>query len=294
VKVAVVGAGGFIGTVLCRRLAAKNVKVLAVSSKAPEFDGESGLLDHALAADAEVTAVVYLSQSPRYREMPEHQPHLWSVNVLSAIRAAEWARRCGARRFVYASTGNVYAPSFDPHRENDPVRRDSWYPLSKMHAEEALTLHAPDLSITCARLFGVYGPQQRGRLVPNLIDAVRSGHEVRLHPHPFDAQDRNGVRLSLTYVDDAADALCHLALTSSPAVVNVAGGEVCSIRDLAETIGGYLGRTPTFVWDTEPREGNLIADTSRLTAIWNGTFRSLRDGLHEVIAGHDLSVPKHA
>ncbi len=94
------------------------------------------------------------------------------VNVHSAVAIAEHARRAGAKRFVYASTGNVYAAGFAPFSEAAPVRRDDWYALSKVHAEEALALFRPQLDVVIARLFGVYGPGQKGRLVPNLLASV--------------------------------------------------------------------------------------------------------------------------
>ena len=263
--------------------------VLRLSSKSGEFDGTSGLLSDRLPIDHDVQAVVYLAQSPRYRDMPDHAAHLWSVNVLSAIRAAEWARGCGAARFVYASTGNVYKPAFHPHHEDDPLRRDSWYALSKVHAEEALRLYDAAPAVTCARLFGVYGPGQSGRLVPNLIHAVRCGDAIRIQAHPSDNADVDGFRLSLTYIEDVVSVLCHLALNAGPAVVNIASPEVWSIRHLATAIGTVVGRPPAFVTDEQPRESDLIADTDRLRAYWSGPFQSLSEGLAETVRERDAT-----
>ena len=175
-NVAIIGASGFIGTALVKNLAAAGVQCAALSSATGAFDLDIGLLVDAALPGMTLDGVVYLSQSPRYRDVPQHAPHLWGVNVQSALKAAEWASRCGARRFVYTSTGNVYASSFAPLREDAPLRRDSWYALSKVQAEEALALHQRELSVTCARLFGVYGPRQSGKLVPNsLTRSVRGG-----------------------------------------------------------------------------------------------------------------------
>src|SRR5215469_5249102 len=122
-RVAVIGAQGFIGRHLCDALAMRRIDVLPLSSRNSDlFDPATGVLTDRLPADSAIDALVYLSQSPHYRDMPRDAAHLWGVNVTSAIRAVNWARRAGARRILHASTGTVYAHSFLPHREHDPVR----------------------------------------------------------------------------------------------------------------------------------------------------------------------------
>ena len=291
-KVAVVGANGFVGTLLCRHFAALDIEAVPVSTRGVGFDGVTGLL-HDLDIEP-LRAAVYLAQSPHYREVPKHAAHLWSVNVLSAIKAAEWARRCGADRFVYASSGNVYQPSFDALAENAELRRDNWYALSKVQAEEALQLFGEFPSVTCARLFGVYGPQQRGRLVPNLIRAVSTGEDIRLQAHSSDAADEEGFRLSLTYVDDAVSILGHFALNPSPPIVNVAAPQAWSIKQIASEIGQLVGKAPKFSVDATPREGDLVADTQRLRALWPRDFVPLRDGLTKTIAADRTPRPEHS
>lgn len=282
-KIAVVGANGFVGKAVCAHAQSLGAQVVPVSTQTHGFDGVTGLMSDTLPPDRAVGAVIYLAQSPLYRQMPDRAAHLWSVNVLSAIRAAEWARRCGAGRLVYASTGNVYRPSFEPLREDDPVRRDSWYALSKVQAEEALSLYGSEPSVTCARLFGVYGPHQTGRLVPNLIGTITRGDAVHLQAHPHDGSDVDGFKLSLTHVDDAASALCHLALNAGPAIVNLAAPDACSVRQIAITIGALLGVPPRFSTEAAPREGDLIANTDRLRALWPERFRMLQEGLETMI-----------
>lgn len=282
--VAVIGAGGFIGQHLTRALAGASLDVLPISSSQDHcFDAATGILADGFAADRPLGAVVFLSQSPRYRNVPEEGAHLWGVNVVSAIKAAEWARRCGARRFVYASSGTIYRPSFSPLGEDAPLRRDAWYPLSKIQAEEALALYGRDLRVTCARLFGVYGPGQEGKLIPRMIDAVRRGRPVELQPHPTDSRDDGGLRLSLTYIDDVVRVLMALTLEDAPPTLNLAGNDVRSIRDIAEVVGGQLGVEPQFERTASAREGDLVADNTRLTSVWHGAFTTFEQGMGATI-----------
>ena len=280
-RVAVVGASGFLGRHIVTQLGRHDT--IEISSNHAHFDAESGLLADDLGVDGDVDAVIYLSQSPRYRDVPQQAAHLWGVNVVSAIKAAEWARRRGARRFVYASSGTVYAPGFHPFRETDPVRRDRWYALSKIHAEEALQRFAPELDVTSARLFAVYGPGQRAKLVPNLVATIRAGDAVTIEPHPFDPSDRQGIRLSMIHVADAAAILLRLLEHSGPRVLNVASAEVLSIAEIAAMIGAQLGKTPIFTPGASPREGDVIADASGAAALLNRPFTSLHSAIDDVV-----------
>jgi UDP-glucose 4-epimerase len=283
-SVAIIGAGGFIGQALMAVLRERNIAVTAISSRDQRSFDPAGSLRSDLPTDTSIDAVVYLSQSPHYRDLPVAADHVWSVNVTSALTAAAWARRCGAARFVYASTGNVYQPAFHPHVEDDPLRRDNWYALSKVHAEEALRLYGRDLRVTAARFFGVYGPTQRAKLIPHLIEAVAHRRPISLQPHPTDPSDVGGLRLSLSYIDDAATVLARLATVDGPSAINVAGPEVLSISDIAMTIGEKLGETPIFERAGNARDGDLIASTEILSTIWTGPSTAFAAGLDATVA----------
>ena len=87
-RVAVVGSGGFIGRHLCDALTTRGNDIVAVSSTAAAFDDGTGVLADDLQSPGALDAMVYLSQSPYYRDVPRQAPHLWGVNVVSAIKKA--------------------------------------------------------------------------------------------------------------------------------------------------------------------------------------------------------------
>ncbi len=280
--IAVVGARGFIGRRLAAALTAAGHQVIAVSSEDGHFGADSGLLSPPAIAGS-VDSIVYLSQSPRYRELPQQAAHLWAVNVVSAMTAAEWGRRHGARQFVYASSGTVYRPSFDAHRESDPLRRDRGYALSKVHGEEALRQFEGDLDVVCARFFSVYGPGQHGKLIPNLVAGIRSGRTVQIQPHPHRADDSGGVRLSLTHVDDAVAGLVKVVEQRRAGAINVASPEALSIREIAAAIGAAVGKAPAFETGAEPRDGDVIADASAFAALLGRRCIAFAAAIRDVI-----------
>jgi len=264
-RLVVVGAGGYIGRHLSSAAARHGIATVELSSGRPGgIDPATGGLPRSFTLDAPADAVVYLSQWPTYNDGGATLGQLWSVNVASALAVAAAAREVGARRFVYASTGNVYAPSFSALGETSPVRRNNAYALSKVHAEEALALMRPNLETVSARLFTVYGPGQSGRLVPNLIRSVLQGDAVTLQGRP-ERMDDDGLRLSVGYVDDVCECLLRLATIPDPGpVINVAGAQVLSVREIAGLIGSALGKAVKIKQLDQPRAFDLVADVSRL------------------------------
>jgi nucleoside-diphosphate-sugar epimerase len=292
--VLVIGSSGYMGRHLMAGLSRSGLGARGISSSdGTGIDPESGLLPATFAIPPGTSAVVYMAQSPRYREVPDQAAHVLAVNTLSAVRAATLARAAGVRRFIYVSTGTVYAPSFAPLSEDAPVRRDSWYVLSKLHGEEALALFRPDMEVIVVRPFGIYGPLQSGRLVPNLIQSVKTGRPITLHARPDAADDKDGLRISLCYIDDATEILVGLLRNGGPAYLNLAGAESLSIRAMAEAIGSRVGRAPVFELSASPRDSDLIADTRNLIRTMSPRFTSFLDGVERTLReGADAACAK--
>ncbi|MFQ5734658.1 MAG: NAD-dependent epimerase/dehydratase family protein, partial [Planctomycetaceae bacterium] len=162
-KVAVIGASGFLGTALSRLLVREGHEVFGfgrADQRPPHLPADLrwGPCDVTRAAPelpAGCEAVFYLSQSQHYRQFAHHADHVLAVNAAGAAKAAVAAVAADARFFCYASSGTVYAPSFECLSEDAPVRRDDGYALSKLAAEECLPFIVGDMTLTCVRIFGL-------------------------------------------------------------------------------------------------------------------------------------------
>lgn len=254
----------------------------ASSSDGTGIDSDTGLLPDNFAVPAGTNTVVYMAQSPRYRE-PDQAPHVQTVNVVSAVRAAVAARKSGVQRFVYLSTGTVYAPSFEPLAENAPVLGADWYSLSKIQGEQAVQMFRNDMEVHVVRPFGVYGPGQTGRLVPNLMASIQVGRPITLKGRRDDPADIDGLRISLCHVDDATRILMHLIQHGGPACLNLAGEQAVSIRTLATLLGELLGQSPLLTQGTAFRNFDLVADIGLLRQTQPMVFTPLRQGLATLI-----------
>jgi len=219
-------------------------------------------------------AVIYVAQSPFYRQMPDMSWHLWNVNVVSAVKVAEIARKAKVERFIYASTGSVYSPAFEPLSETSPLQKDNWYLLSKVHAE---------MDLVVMRIFGVYGPVQTDKLVPKLLSSVLQGKEISIERNPEDQSDLDGLKISLCYIDDIVEIISSLISKGGPSILNIAGNEAVSLRQMVNVIGQFLGKEPVLTVVERCRRGDLIADISLLKSTLNPQFTSLESGLKKTI-----------
>lgn len=290
----IIGSTGFIGRSLSRELAARHLPSFGIDCLADQHTPANFALcdiarDEPILPDGTDT-IFYLAQSPHFRDFPLHADNLFAVNVVGALRAADLARRSGVRAFIYASTGTVYAHTFEPMREDQPFRRDNAYALSKIHAEEALAL-IPELKTCCVRLFGVFGPGQQRMMVPTIISRIKKSQPVTLEPHPLHPDDHEGLRISLTYVDDVARTLVDLAQhmlnrNDTPLRVNLASDQPTSIRTMAQTIASRLGLSPTFTIAPAPRATDYIADITLMRTICPLRFTPFADAINATLELH--------
>jgi len=284
-KVLVTGATGFVAPHLISRLVTDGHEVVALGhdeARIPAGDGITPVVvDLAAPIDGEAIpefdVVVHLAQANV--PFPEGAGDLFRVNVVSTQELLDLARRRGAGRFVYASSGSVYGLGEGAVAEEDPRRADDFYGVTKRSGELVVGAYRDHVGAAILRFFAPYGPGQTGRLIPGLIARVRNGQAVTL---------RGGGRPRMTpiYVGDAVEAIVRSLSSSEQLVLNVAGNETASIRDLGECIGAIVGREPVFEDAGGGAPGDLIADNSRLHELLGSrALVPLDEGLRRTVEG---------
>ena len=279
-RVLVTGASGFVAPHLIAALVARGDTVVASARDAariPEGPGIDALpLDLAAPLDdvelPEVAAVVHLAQANV--PYPAQALELYRVNTLSTLALLDACARMGARRFVHASSGTVYGLGDEPFRESDPVRHHQLYATTKIHAEDLVARYADQLDgAVSLRLFAPYGPGQVNRMIPGIIGRVRAGTAVSLN-----AGGRP--RMNPIYIDDAVAAILAALAVDGHKIVNVAGDEIVTIREIAEAAGRAVGREPVFEDGGGQAAGDVIGDTTAFRE-WLGDreFTSLDQGV---------------
>lgn len=297
-NILVIGASGFLGKHLVQRLASRDFTVHAT-----HLPGEStiplpgvtwatcdlGSSDFESRFPSRCDAVVYLAQSPHWRDFPAGAADVFRVNVAATLRAAEYARRAGVRRFLYASSGSVYTQTVRPTLENEPLDLNSprsYYSASKLASELLLGPYAALFSVVILRLFVPYGVgQHRGMLIPQLVRRVGEGCPIELH-------GAEGMRINPVAAADVAEALERCLALDESATLNVAGPQILSLREVGVLIGQALGREPQFKQNDDQIPPFIVGDLSSLRrrlnwipsitferglSMWRESDRAIRD-----------------
>lgn len=276
-RVLLTGASGLVGAHAEAALSEAGHEVLAAGrGAAVECDLAAGAPP--LEAVGSLDAVVHLAQSARYKEFPEGVGDVVAVNVAAAAGLLDLARRAGARRFVLASTGGVYAPSTDPLREGDPIGGAGFYAASKRAAELLARAYDELLEVVVLRPFFVYGPGQRaGMLVRSIAERVRAGEQITL-------QGARGMVFNPVHAADAARAVLAAACgPQAPPVVNVAGAETTDLLTVVERLGRLLGREPQVTLDGGPAPVVLADTTVMAQRLGVSAEVALDEGLASVV-----------
>jgi UDP-glucose 4-epimerase len=214
-------------------------------------------------------------------------------NVLGTQVLLSAAMAAGAERFWFASTGDVYPPSREPHREDDPTGPFNIYGLSKLQGEQLLALTAkshPDARFVVGRLFNLYGPRETNpHFLPELLKQIAEdpGRTLRL--------GNLWPKRDLVPTADAARAVVASLEAAPPGLttVNVATGVATSMQEVIDLIGKVLGKKLAVEMDpakARPVErDHLQADVSRLRALIGWTpHADLERGVSELLAAEGL------
>jgi UDP-glucose 4-epimerase len=268
--VLVIGGSGFLGQHVVRLLSEADRPVYATRHATRETpDGEhirwiSCDLTSATATEHWPTnceTVVFLAQGRKHRQFPEGASEVFGVNVEGIFRSVEYARRAGAKRFVYVSTGSVYGPGTRPLAETDPIdiasANRSFYPATKLAGEILLQPYRRLLPIVTLRLFVPYGPgQPADMLMPQLAAKVQSGQPIFLN-------GAEGLWANPVYAEDVAETIRRAMSLNESATLNVAGPEPVSLRSIGQTLSKVLARPVEFA-SQEGEPPYLVGDVSAL------------------------------
>ena len=211
-----------------------------------------------------IDIVIHLAQSEKFRDFPESANEVFQVNTLSTLKLLEYARKAGAKKFIYASSGGVYGNSDIGFNEESPLQPNKYlgfYLTTKFASELIVGNYASFFDINILRFFFVYGEKQKkNMLIPRLIDSVKTGKAILL-------QGEEGIKINPIYVYDAAKVITQIMQNEGSYNINIGGEEIVSIKNICDIIGKQLGITPNFEYQVLEVK-NLIGDISKMKELY--------------------------
>ncbi len=243
-RVVVLGAGGFVGRSVVRRLAAEGVACVPLTRA--EID---------LLAEGAARKLTTLLRPPDglvviAANVPARSPAMLAQNVRMVEAVGDALAETPVAHVVYVSSDAVYADDVDPVTETSCCQPSTLHGM--MHATRELALRTSTrASLAVLRpslLYGPgdphngYGPNRFRRLAARGEPIVLFGEGEELRDHVF--------------IDDVAALACLVLAHRSRGVLNVATGVSVPFRKVAEMVAS---RAPTPVEiRTTPRQNPIV------------------------------------
>lgn len=274
-KILVFGSSGTIGSELIKILSSEENQVTTTNRKGVKDSNniQIDLLDinNVQKFDfSKFDKIIYLAQSRNYKNYERFTDEIIKINTLIPFNIANIVTNLG-KDFVYASTGSIYRNQKVPITENSELINDgnlSFYASTKI-ATESLLSEFENISII--RPFYVYGcASESNLLIPRLFRMILKNEDIIV-------QGKNGMTFNPMHAFDAANAI-KLGMEKKVNVLNIAGNEVITLRDLIGKIGEILGVTPKVNF-VEGEDQSTIGDIDKLRSL-GFTFKfKLDEGL---------------
>jgi UDP-glucose 4-epimerase len=274
----VTGGAGFIGSHLVDRLVAENRAVtvlddLSTGKRANLTDAlsngdvqivQGSILDRpAIEAAAEGCDLVFHLAVQCVRRSLSRPLENHHVNVTGTLNILEVARRRRIRRLIYCSSSEVYGNAGDGRlTETTTVCEPATvYGAAKLAGEHYAKAYwqTYGLPTIVVRPFNAYGPREHttgelAEVIPRFVIRVLNG----LPPVIFGSGE-NG--RDFTYVTETARGIALAASCDAliGRVVNIAYGEMMTVRQVAEATARLCGRPDILPLFIEPRPGDIGA-----------------------------------
>jgi nucleoside-diphosphate-sugar epimerase len=297
-SVLVIGATGFIGPRLIRRLVYRGETVVGMDLNpgatgfggapigVPVVRGDVTRFDDVMRTilDVKPERVINLAYGLGAGEGNPHQ--VMRLDILGMDNVFEACRLTGVRRVVYASS--IAVSGQQSHfgdrlvNEDDPVHGTSQYAMHKIFNEFQARKYIKNygMSIVGVRPANVTGPDKvRGSVdhVQIMTDAAR-GRPVHL--------PQKGLMRLLVHVEDMAEIFARVLLAEAPrhSLYN-SGGIPVSLGELADIVRRFLPDAKiTFASDGGREDsGNYLVDWSRLAKEFGIEYPGLHTRVLEVI-----------
>jgi len=288
----VTGATSFVGRHLLPILGEQH-HLMCLVLPSEQFGPDPGRLDFAPAAEvvrADLSDPSFVKRLPERADGILHMAvappslapepsYAFQVNAASAVALLEWGKRAKIERFVFTSSGSVYAAQAAPITEDTAPHPTDMLGVAKYAAEMAASLYRGDYPVVVLRIWRPYGPGQgENLLIPRLAARIRGGQPITLNRG-------GGPRANTIYISDMIEVMRRALALDRSVTLNTAHHEAPSIYELCQELEAVLSRRADYQW-RDAEAADLVADVRRMQEVLG--YRpvvTLREGLQMTYGG---------
>ena len=266
----VLGAGGFIGSHLVKRLKKDGFWVRGVDLKNPEFSETAA--DEFVVGDLRdnctVKKIMFLKNEDSFDEVYQlaadmggagfvfsgmNDAEIMHNSALINLNVAEWAVKYGIKKLFYSSSACIY-PEYNqldpdnPKCSEDtayPAMPDSEYGWEKLFSERLFFSFARNhgLNIRIARFHNIFGPE-------GVYDGGREKAPAAICRKVIKADQDGEIEIwgdgkqtrSFLYIDECLEGVRRLMNSDFREPVNIGSEEMVTINELTEMVIGFSGK----------------------------------------------------
>ena len=226
--------------------------------------------------------IIHLAQSSKFRDFPEEVEDVLHVNTLSTIKLLNYARKSNCKKFIYASSGGIYGQDNKQFDENSLIELKDldlgFYLSSKICSEILINNYKKILDVISLRFFFIYGEQQKDHmLIPRLVNRVLNNQEITV-------DGLEGLKINPIHVDDAAKAVMASFNLKGSHVINVAGKEILSLKEIVEIIAKKCEKSLCLKQLKNKEAKNIIADITKMKKLLHHPKITFTEGIQELIS----------
>jgi UDP-glucose 4-epimerase len=247
-RVLVTGGAGFIGSHMVEKLLdlgaeVKVIDTMLCGNKIDHLAGRKKLSVYKLDVldvpsieplFAGIDMVFHLAAMVGVEETQDEPVTLLNVEIIGTSNVIALAAKNKVKRFIFASSSEVYGDSWVPMVEEGPFNPKSSYALTKLVGEHYCRAYYQKngLEYTALRYFNSYGPRQDERFVlSRFVNRALAGKELFVYGDGTQTRD-------FTYVEDSV-VMSLLAAASNAGInqiLNFGTGQAVSINALADMV----------------------------------------------------------
>lgn len=285
-KILVTGGAGFIGSNFCNinkdkfEITALDNLFLGdpenLDSEITFIEGDSCKIEDLEKCGDTFDAVLHLagtSSAPMFNGDGVVNGYVNSVQ--SFIVALEFARKSGAKKFLYASTSSLYGNNPMPLTEDQRVTPPNHYACTKFLYENCARCYNavyPEIEIVGFRFMSIYGPNEEAKgEYANIISQFV--WDIARDTSPVIFGDGNQFR-DFTNVVDVVQGITLAIETDKKIgndVFNIGTGKTCSFNQILEQINTAFGKDVAAKYIPNPVKESYVqgqhADISRIVDV---------------------------